>query len=99
MLIATNYCKTKTIFQITQPKAASPCKTLPKSAPHFQPFTAQTEHKCDIKAADSVKYTAWGCTGFDMGTDAQWGMPSLNHARKNRFKTITANDERFALAA
>ena len=28
-----------------------------------------------------VKYTMRGCTGFDAGTDAQWGMPSLDHAR------------------
>jgi hypothetical protein len=41
----------------------------------------------------------WGCTGFDVGTDAQQGMSSLIHARKNRFKKLTANDERFALAA
>ena len=46
-----------------------------------------------------VKYMIRGCTGFDTGTDAQWGMPSLDHARKNRFNKLTANDERFALAA
>jgi hypothetical protein len=65
----------------------------------FQPFMAQTEHKRSINSTDSVKSSAWGCTGFDMGTDAQWGMPSLDHARKNRFNKLTANDERFALAA
>jgi phosphoglycolate phosphatase-like HAD superfamily hydrolase len=40
-----------------------------------------------------------GCPGFDVGSESVWCMSSLSHARKSRFKKLTANDERFALAA
>jgi hypothetical protein len=37
--------------------------------------------------------------GFDVGSGPVWCMSSLSDARKSPFKKLTANDERFALAA
>ena len=40
-----------------------------------------------------------GCPGFDVGSELARCMSSLSDARKSPFKKLTANDERFALAA
>jgi hypothetical protein len=36
---------------------------------------------------------------YDVGSGPVWCMSSLSDARKSPFKKLTANDERFALAA
>ncbi len=40
-----------------------------------------------------------GCPGFDVGSESVRCMSSLSDARKSPFTKVTANDERFALAA
>jgi hypothetical protein len=41
----------------------------------------------------------WGRPGFDVGAESVQGMPSASTARKSNWNKVTANDERFALAA